>query len=158
MFIHREIISASASGSTGRSAYGAASSGVGGGGAARTSSLISVSSRGKITSGEPTGNEVRVTYPRSSTPARRAGERLRDRQPARRVVTDGGHVQLTQRAPLGDQKAEVLGRPGHPLRGSLRSPRPEAAIRGTQFDPEWFTRRRQLVDHEREIAGPHPDV
>ncbi len=61
-FIHSAIMSASASGSTRRSAYGSVRIGVGGGGTLRTSSESpSVSSRGRIgtasvmSSGEPTG-------------------------------------------------------------------------------------------------------
>src|SRR5689334_6418585 len=104
--------------------------------------------------GLPTPPTARGLSPR----ARRPGEALRDRQPALRVVAGRGDVQLTQWPSLGDQEAEILGRPGDPLCGSLRSPRPEAAIRGTQLDPEWFSWRRQLVDDEREIAGSHADV
>ena len=47
-FIHREIISASVSGSAGRAPYGAAICGIVGAGTARTSSEIVVNSRGRM--------------------------------------------------------------------------------------------------------------
>src|SRR5574337_1616437 len=46
---------------------------------------------------------------RSSPPAGRAGERLRDLQPAGRIGAVGAHVKFTQRPALGDEEAEVLG-------------------------------------------------
>ena len=62
-FIHSESNSASASGSARRKPYGSGSCGIGGGGTLRTSALISVSCRGRITSGS-------LTSTAESTPGR----------------------------------------------------------------------------------------
>ena len=68
-------------------------------------------------------------------------ERLRDRQPLRGVGADGRHVQLRPRPSLGDQHAEVLGRPGDALRGVVGAPRPRRAVRRAQLHVERFRGR-----------------
>jgi len=94
-----------------------------------------------------------------STPgSRRSGESLRDRQPALRVVTLCGDVEARRRPPLGDQQAEVLRRPRHPLARILRTPRPRGAVGSRQLDPKRICRRGEAVDREREVAGADTDV